>query len=109
MTERSRHEPWTMPGPLYLRDDVVGLHTVESDDYGFIHRYWNDPTIRPWFHRRVPESREIIHFLMKHQGYDWYQEIRVMSLSTFTSDEEARAKLDAVIEELETFRLEFEG
>lgn len=60
----------------------------------------------------------IIHFLMKHQGYDWYQEIdacktaikgRVMSLSTFTSDEEARAKLDAVIEELETFRSEFEG
>jgi len=58
------------------------------------------------------------HFLMKQQGYDWYQEIdacstsirsRFVSLASFTSDEKAREKLDEVIEELEEFRAEFDG
>lgn len=57
------------------------------------------------------------HFLMKPQGYDWYQEVgacsksiqnRLVSLATFTSDEEARETLDEVIGDLEQLREQFE-
>lgn len=57
------------------------------------------------------------HFLMKHQGYDWYQEIdacsmsiqnRLISLASFTSKREARETLDDVIAELQAFRAEFD-
>lgn len=51
------------------------------------------------------------HFMMKQWGYDWDEEIdactkaitsRLHSLSSFTSSDVARRKLEAVIEELET-------
>jgi hypothetical protein len=60
----------------------------------------------------------LAHFLSKHQGYDWYEEIdacsmairsRLVSLATFTSDDRARETLDEVIADLEALRSEFEG
>lgn len=58
------------------------------------------------------------HFLMKPQGYDWYQEIdacskairnRARSLAAFTSEDEARDVLDGVIRELEMAKEELDG
>lgn len=58
------------------------------------------------------------HFLMKPQGYDWYEEIdacskairnRAQSLAAFTSDGAAREVLDDVISDLEGMRADFEG
>jgi hypothetical protein len=57
------------------------------------------------------------HFLMKHQGYDWYQEIdacsmsirnRLHSLAVFMSPDEAQETLDEVIEELRAVRAELD-
>jgi RimJ/RimL family protein N-acetyltransferase len=35
-----------MPGPVFLRGDVVDLHTVEESDLPFLQRLVNDPRIR---------------------------------------------------------------
>lgn len=58
----------------------------------------------------------LIHYLMKQNGHDWYEEIdacrrairnRLRSLSEFHGEEAARDELETVIEELEGLRGEF--
>lgn len=35
-----------MPGSVYLEGDGLTLNTVQPDDYGFVARHFNNPTIR---------------------------------------------------------------
>jgi RimJ/RimL family protein N-acetyltransferase len=63
-----------MPGPVFLDGDRLALRTVESDDYEFIHRHWNEPSIRHGTSKYRPanetqiadfleESEDAVHFL----------------------------------------------
>jgi RimJ/RimL family protein N-acetyltransferase len=68
-----------MPGPVFLNGDRLTLRTVESDDYEFIHRHWNEPSIRHGTNKYEPADRNLIdeffrnsddevHFLPCHDG-----------------------------------------
>lgn len=59
----------------------------------------------------------MIHFLMKQQGYDWYQEIdactmaiknRLRSLATFHGEATAREELESVLDSIESVDLDQE-
>lgn len=49
-----------MPGPAFLHGDTLTLRTVETEDYEFVHRHWNDPAVRRGFARHTPRNREQI-------------------------------------------------
>lgn len=49
-----------MPGPAFLHGDRLTLRTVEEHDYDFIHRHWNDPSIRRGTNRQTPQTERAI-------------------------------------------------
>lgn len=64
-----------MPGSIYIRGDLVSLHTIRQEDYAYVEQLHNDPAIRkpagiitPWHQvdvvQRVEEQDEISPFLI---------------------------------------------
>ena len=49
-----------MPGPAFLHGERLALRPIETEDYAFVHRHWNRPTIRRGFARHTPRNREQI-------------------------------------------------
>jgi RimJ/RimL family protein N-acetyltransferase len=47
-----------MPGAVFLRGERLTLRTIEPEDHDFVHRYWNDPSIRDGAVRPTPLSTE---------------------------------------------------
>lgn len=49
-----------MPGATFLEGEWLELRTVKPEDYEFIHRYWNSPTVRYGAPMASPISEETI-------------------------------------------------
>lgn len=57
-----------MPGATFLRGDRLELRTVEApEDHDFIHRHWNDPSIRHWAPLPTPITTEYISAMVEDQ------------------------------------------
>ena len=57
-----------MPGPIFRRGEQLTLNPVEPEDYGFVHRQFNDPVVRRGINKQRPYTREDVVEAIESEG-----------------------------------------
>ncbi|WP_231190329.1 GNAT family protein [Haladaptatus sp. DYF46] len=77
-----------MPGAVFLAGELVSLRTVEREDLSFLHRNRNDPTIRRWMPRVMPQNKERL--VEDFEGYMSEDEgVNLLACSEENTDEDS--------------------